>query len=146
MESVQDQIPKSYAVVSTWRPRFCSFESNAETIRTTSGTKDGHNIMFQLGFNESADLTSQEFAARYTGLKLANLSSTMRTQNFESRLRDERRQMLNKHLASKCSCAQGFRKCELGADARSCTLSARSNHATPPSRRKNRKKKLAACF
>ena len=60
--------------------RFRSFKSNVETIRTTN--------------DDFADLASQEFAARYTGLKLASLGSTIRAQQFESRLRNEFRQML----------------------------------------------------
>ena len=58
----------------TWRQ--CVSGASRRTSRpfATNGAND-QNLMFQLGCNEFADLTSQEFAARYTGLKLANLSS-----------------------------------------------------------------------
>ena len=88
MPAQQDQVPESIQL------RFRCFKSNAETIRASVGGKDGMNLMFKQGFNEFAELTSQEFAARYTDLKLANLGSTMRAQQFESRLRDEFRQVL----------------------------------------------------
>ena len=43
--------------------RFRSFKSNVETVRTTNEANDGQNLMFNVGFNESADLTSHEFDA-----------------------------------------------------------------------------------
>ena len=67
-------------------------KSNVETYRATNGANGDQNLLFKLGLNEFGGPTSQEFAARCTSLKLANLSSAMRAQQFESRLREKVRQ------------------------------------------------------
>jgi len=60
---------KVYNGINEEAVRFGNFKSNVEIIRATNA----RNLSFSLGVNEFADLTQDEFAATYTGLKPAAL-------------------------------------------------------------------------
>merc|ERR1719414_1166866 len=62
---------KVYNGVNEDAVRFGIFKANADVIYATNA----RNLTFALGVNEFTDLTQEEFAASYTGLKPASLWS-----------------------------------------------------------------------
>jgi len=60
---------KVYNGINEESVRFGNFKSNVDIIRATNA----RNLSFSLGVNEFADLTQDEFAATYAGLKPAAL-------------------------------------------------------------------------
>jgi len=62
---------KVYNGIDEESVRFANFKANVDIIVATNAK----NLTYSLGVNEFADLTSDEFAATYTGLKPASLWS-----------------------------------------------------------------------
>ena len=62
---------KVYNGIDEESVRFANFKANVDIIAATNAK----NLTYSLGVNEFADLTSDEFAATYTGLKPASLWS-----------------------------------------------------------------------